>query len=64
MAGGGRYSQIILAPTRIIWTFKVALPPLPANKPWARLQPHYADIAGKEVADVIRRAVSWLDRNL
>jgi hypothetical protein len=64
IAGAGSHSQIIQPPTRIIWTFKVALPPLPATRPSATLEPHYADIAGKEVPDVIRSAVSWLDRSL
>jgi hypothetical protein len=64
IAGASSHSQIILPPTRIIWTFKVALSPLPANSPSATLEPHYADIAGKEAIDVIRRAVSWLDRTL
>jgi hypothetical protein len=64
IAGAGSHSQVILPPTRIIWTFKAALPPLPPGGPSSTLEPHYADIAGKEVADVIRAAVSWLDRNL
>jgi hypothetical protein len=29
MTGAGSHSQVILPPTRVIWTFKFALPPLP-----------------------------------
>jgi hypothetical protein len=57
IAGAGSRSQIVLPPTRIIWTFKATLPPLPAGTPSATLEPHYADVAGKEAVDVVRAAV-------
>jgi hypothetical protein len=60
---GGGGTRIIAPATRIIWTFKLALPP--PQKPQPILKTAYTwHVAGEEVSVVVNGAVSWLDRTL
>jgi hypothetical protein len=62
-SGAHRVSRIITQPTRVVWTFMRTLPPLP--KPQPQLEPAYtAFVAGQDVTEALRIAVSWLDRTL
>jgi hypothetical protein len=62
-SGAHRVSRIITPPTRLLCTFKATLPVLPI--PSQKLEPEYAaNVAGQEVATVIRDAINWLDRVL
>ena len=50
-------------PTRVVWTFKPTLLPLPRPEP--KLEADYAAyVGGQDVITVIREAVNWLDRTL
>jgi hypothetical protein len=66
MRGGAdahRVSRIITPPTRVVWTFKPTLLPLPRPEP--KLEAEYAAyVGGQDVTTVIRGAVNWLDRTL